>query len=459
VLARAGLKVRVYEAQPTIGGGASSAELTLPGFIHDICSAIHPLGYSSPLFRRLPLEKHGLKWIHPEVPLAHPLDDGSAVLLKNSLEETAHDLGRDGDSYVGLLHGPMQMLADVVERGIGSALRYPLALPASGLHALRSATSLVKSRFHTERARALLGGLAGHSLLPFEKAATAGIVLALAAAAHVGGWPLPEGGSQKISDAVASYLRSLGGEIETDHRVSDLAECDARVVLLDLSPRQILAVAGNRFPSMYASVLRNFRYGEGAFKVDWALSQPVPWRSAEMARSATYHIGGSFEEIRAAEREPWFGRLAEKPFMIAAQHTLFDPTRAPAGKHTLWAYCHVPNGSTADMLQRMERQVERFAPGFRDCILARHVFTPEDYELHNANLVGGDFTGGSQELSQLLIRPSLRYWSTPLKNVYLCSASTPPGAGVHGMCGYFAAALALKRHFGLSAMSLSIPIH
>jgi phytoene dehydrogenase-like protein len=458
VLALAGLKVRVLEAEATIGGGARSAELTLPGFVHDTCSAIHPLGYSSPLFRRLPLQEHGLKWIHPKAPLAHPLDDGSVAFLENSIEATAKDLESDADAYANLLRGPTQILGDLLKRGISSAFRYPLALPVAGFQALRSISSLARSRFRTEKGRALVAGLAGHSMLPFDKASTSGIVMALAAAAHAGGWPFPEGGAQKISDALGSYLGSLGGEIETNYRVGDLGECEARVVLLDVSPRQFASIAGERLPSMYARVLRNFRYGEGAFKVDWALSQSVPWRNPEVARSATCHIGGSFEEICTAEREPWFGRVAESPFLIAAQPSLFDPTRAPTGKHTLWGYCHVPNGSTVDMLDRMERQIERFAPGFRDCILARHVFTPRDLELYNANLVGGDIAVGSQDLLQLLIRPNLRYWSTPLRNVYLCSASTPPGAGVHGMCGYFAAALAMKRHFGLSAMPLSSPI-
>lgn len=448
VLARAGLKVQVYEAESTIGGGARSAELTLPGFIHDLCSSIHPFAFCSPFFRQLPLEQHGLRWIHPPAAVAHPLDNGVA-LLENSIESTAKGLGQDAASYTRLMNDPLNLLAHVLENGLTSVVRSPFGLTRSGLHALRSASALVESGFRTEKARALLAGLTGHSMLPFHKADTAGIVLALASAAHIGGWPFPEGGAQKISDALASYLLSLGGEIEPNHRVRDLRECEAKVVMLDVVPKHLLAMAGDRLPRMYSSVLRNYRYGEGAFKVDWALSDPVPWRSSEVARSATFHIGGTYEEIKLAEREPYFGRVAEKPFIIAAQHTLYDPRRAPAGKHTLWGYCHVPNGSTIDMLDRMERQIERFAPGFRDTILARHVSTPSDLEALNANIVGGDISGGAQDLPQLLVRPSVRYWSTPLKNVYLCSASTPPGAGVHGMCGYFAATIALRRSLGI----------
>lgn len=457
-LALRGISVLVLEAEATIGGAVRSAELTLPGFVHDIGSAIHPLGYDSPFFRRLPLHEHGLEWVHSPAPLGHPLDGGDAVTLEVSPAETAAQLGADGTAYSKLFTPAAKIWADILqsqqeaaepslERGIRAAMSRPLTGAALGLAQIRSADALA-GRFKGARARALIAGMAAHSTLPLDKATTGGICIALATAGHVGGWPFPRGGAQKLSDALVSYLRSLGGTIETGHRVTSLRELPpARAVLLDITPRQFLQLASDQLPARYAKFLRHFRYGMGAYKLDWALSEPVPWAAPALRRAATIHIGGTLEEIATYELSAWNGKPNGKPFLIVAQHSLFDRTRAPEGRHTLWAYCHVPNGSELDVTAAVEAQIGRFAPGFRDVIIGRSVLPPRALEALNANLIGGDIMGGMQDLYQLAIRPTMRYWGTPLEGVYLCSASTPPGGGVHGMCGHIAARIALKQRF------------
>lgn len=447
-LLRAGRSVLVVEANETPGGGARSAELTLPGFVHDVCSAVHPLAANSPFFRTLPLEQHSLEWIHPPAPLAHPLDDGTAVILERSIEATSETLGADEDAYRKLM-SPLVRDWPRLEPALLAPLklpRHPLTLARFGWRALRSAKGLAGSLFKDERARALFAGLAAHSMLPLENTATAAFGLVLGITGHAVGWPAPRGGSQKITDALVAYFKSLGGEVVVGRRVESVDEFpQARVVLCDLTPRGLLRVAGHRLPASYRRRLGRYRYGPGAFKLDWALDGPVPWRAKECLRAGTVHLGGTLDEIAASERAAWKGEHAEKPFVLLAQPSLFDPTRAPEGKHTVWAYCHVPNGSDVDMTERIEKQIERFAPGFRDRVLARSVMPPSELERRNANLVGGDINGGAQDIRQLFVRPTLRLYSTPDKRLYICSSSTPPGGGVHGMCGYHAARAALDK--------------
>jgi phytoene dehydrogenase-like protein len=446
VLAQAGRRVVVFEAEETFGGGTRSAALTLPGFTHDVCSAIHPFAVASPFFRTLPLAKYGLEWIEPPIMVAHPFDGGTAAAIVRSLDDTASGLGVDGNAYARLMR-PIVDDWDRLEPAIMGPLRWPahpVALARFGLQAFRPARGLARSAFATERARGLFAGLAAHAMLPLEKLVTAGFGLVLGALTHIVGWVLPRGGSQTIANALAAHLRTLGGEIVTDHRVTSIdALPRARAVLFDLSPKPLLRIAGDRFPDWYRKKLEHYRYGMGAFKVDWALDGPVPWRAPECERAGTVHIGGPLDEIAASERDAWNGRHSERPFVLLAQPTLFDPTRAPAGQHTVWTYCHVPNGSKVDMLPRIEQQIERFAPGFRERVIARSVMPPVDIEYHNANLVGGDVAAGACDIRQLFTRPTRQWYSTPARGVYICSASTPPGAGVHGMCGYFAAKLAL----------------
>jgi phytoene dehydrogenase-like protein len=452
VLARAGCRVVVFEANEAVGGGVRSAGLTLPGFVHDVCSAVFPLAVASPFFRTLPLHHHGLEWITPPLALAHPFDDGTAAVLERSVDRTAAQLGRDAPAYTAL----MRPLADDWPRLEHSVLgplrlpRHPLALARFGLEALRPAASLARTRFRRRAARALFAGLAAHGMLPLEKSPTAAFGLVLGLMGHVNGWPIPRGGAQRITDALASCLRSLGGEIVPGTPVRSLHELPpARAILCDLSPKPLLRIAGSILPAAYRRKLERYRYGLAACKVDWALGGPIPWRAPECARAGTVHLGGTLDEIAFAECEAWAGRAPARPFTILAQQSLFDPTRVPAGSHTAWAYCHVPNGWPGDMLGRIEAQVERFAPGFRERILARHVTTPAEIELNNANMVGGDIASGAALLTQLFTRPTLSTYSTPVKGLYLCSAATPPGVGVHGMCGYFAAARALEEIFGI----------
>jgi phytoene dehydrogenase-like protein len=449
VLAREGFSVRVVEAAETVGGGARSAELTLPGFVHDVCSAIHPLGIASPLFRTLPLTEHGLEWIDPPAALAHPFDDGTAALLERSPEAVALGLGDDEDRWRRLF-APLVRDAEPLLDEVLAPMHlptHPVALARFGARAAPPATGLARLSFRGAKARGLFAGLAAHSMLPLGRPPSAAFGLMLGLLGHAVGWPLPRGGSQRISDALASYLRTLGGEIETGRRVESLAELgDARAVLLDVTPRGLLALAGERLPSRYRRRLERYRYGSGVFKLDWALDGPIPWRAEECARAATVHLGATLEEIADSEASPARGEIVERPYVLLAQQSLFDPTRAPAGQHTAWAYCHLPNGSTVDMTERIESQVERFAPGFRERILARSALGPADLERHNANYVGGDINGGAATLSQLLTRPVARLspYTTPLPGVFLCSSSTPPGGGVHGMCGYHAARAALR---------------
>ena len=431
-LARAGLEVEVHEAEPEIGGGLRSAELTLPGFVHDVCSAIHPLAVASPFFRELELN---VEWVHPDAPAAHPFDDGTALVFERDLAATAAALGQDEDVYRSL---------------VGSLVEgwpYPysprtlLELRGVVLTAL-SAARPVAERFREPRTQGWFAGFAAHSMLPLERRPSAGFALALLTLGHAVGWPFPRGGSQRLADALAARLLELGGEIHVSSPVDELPDAD--VLLADVSPRELARIAP--LPERYAGRLRAYRHGPGAFKVDWALDGPIPWRADDCARAGTVHLGGSFEEISASEWGAWSGRPAGKPFVLLAQTSLFDPSRVPAGKQAAWAYCHVPNGSSENMTERIEAQVERFAPGFRERILGRHSMGPAELEAHNRNLVGGDLNGGVMDLGQLLLRPARKLvpYRTPLRGIYLCSASTPPGGGVHGMCGYSAARVALR---------------
>ncbi len=447
LLARAGVRTTVLEAEATIGGGARSAELTLPGFVHDVCSAVHPLAASSPAFLQFPLAEHGLEWIHPPLPLAHPLDDGTAVVLHRSLQATSTNLGADGSRYSDTVTSLVKHWPELA-REILQPIHFPehpLLLARFGWRAWWPAAAAARRTFRTERARALFAGLAAHSVRPLEALGSAAFGWLLAIAAHAVGWPIPRGGSQRIANALASYFESLGGTIVSNTRVRSLRELgEADLILLDLTPRQLLEIAADQLPGGFERQLNSYRYGPGVFKMDWALDRPIPWEAAECSRAGTIHIGGTLDEIAASERAAAQQTLCSRPFVLLAQPSLFDNSRAPAAKHIAWAYCHVPHASAADRTEAIESQIERFAPGFGSTILARHSSSPADLERHNRNLVGGDITGGLQNLKQLLIRPTPRLYRTPLANVYLCSSSTPPGAGVHGMCGLHAAQLALN---------------
>lgn len=446
VLAQAGLDVTVLEAQASVGGGTRSAGLTLPGFVHDVCSAVHPMAVSSPAFAAFPLRKFGLEWIEPPAQLAHPLDDGSCILVDRSVEQTASRLGRDEGRYRRLM-APLaenwrELAGDVLAPpGLG---RHPFLLARFGMRAPWPATIAARRAFRTDRARALFAGMAAHSVLPLEYPGSAAFGWLLALSAHGVGWPIVRGGSQAIANALAGYFQSLGGTIRCDSEVRSLGEFEAgSLVMCDITPRQLLALAGSRLPDAYRRRLEKYRYGPGVFKMDWALNRPIAWRSPDCARAATVHIGGSLEEIAASERAPFADAICERPFVLLAQPSLFDASRAPDGQHTGWAYCHVPNGSKVDMSEWIEKQVERFAPGFRATILARHVKGPVDLERENANLVGGDIGGGAQTMQQLLFRHTGSAYRVPMRRIYLCSSSVAPGGGVHGMCGYHAARRAL----------------
>jgi phytoene dehydrogenase-like protein len=453
-LARAGCSVLVCEANTTIGGGARSAELTLPGFVHDVCSAVHPLAAGSPFFKTLPLERLGLAWIQPEIPLAHPFDDGTAACLYRDVDFTAEQLRGDSRAYrrmMSRLARNWEKLANEFLQPMLHLPRHPVALARFGIPALWPASSLAKTLFKHEPARALFGGIAAHSFLPLESIASSAFGLVLGMAGHAVGWPIPRGGSQAIANALADYLRELGGKIETNHRIEDLNDLPkSRVVLLDVSVWEFLRIARGQMPPAYTHRLESFQHAPGIFKIDYALSKRIPWKAEACRRAGTIHLGGTLDEIAAAERDVARGRIPERPFTLVAQQSLFDETRAPRGQHTLWAYCHVPFGCDTDMSDRIESQIERFAPGFRDCILARHMMGAADLEKSNLNLAGGDINGGAANLMQLIARPILspKPYRTPLRGVYLCSASTPPGGGVHGMCGYHAARLALREIFG-----------
>jgi phytoene dehydrogenase-like protein len=452
-LARAGCSVVVYEANATIGGGARSAELTLPGFLHDVCSAVHPLAAGSPFFKTLPLERFGLEWIEPQIPLAHPLDNGSAACLYKDVDVTAEQLHEDSRAYRGLIKPLARNWTNLAIEFLQPMLhlpRHPFVLARFGIPALCPATWLAKFLFRHEPARALFGGIAAHSFLPLEAAVSSAFALVLGLAGHAVGWPIPRGGSRQISNALAHYVRELGGRIEVNRRVENLNELPkSRAVLLDVSVWEFLRIAGQQLPSRYRRRLESFRHAPGIFKIDYALSSPIPWKAEACSRAGTIHVGGSIDEIAAAERDVGHGKIPERPLVLVAQQSLFDETRAPRGHHTLWAYCHVPFDCNMDMSVRIESQIERFAPGFRDCILARHKMSAVDLARSNPNLTGGDINGGAANLMQLIARPILSPtpYRTPLSGVYLCSASTPPGGGVHGMCGYHAARAALGQIF------------
>ncbi len=450
VLARSGWDVTVLEAQPTPGGGTRTEQLTLPGVLHDVCSAIHPLAVASPAFTELDgsdgaLAALGLEWIHPDVPLAHPLDGGRAAILTRDLDETARGLGRDAAAYRRLFRPFVETGSQLTEALLSPLTippRHPVTLARYAVLGVRSATGVAARRFDTDEAKAVFAGLSGHSMLPLSHPASAGYGLLLGVLGHTAGWPMARRGSQRIADALVAMLEQAGGRIECGHRVtslSDLPPSDA--VLLDVTPRQFLAIAGDAAPDRYRRALARFRHGPGVFKLDWALDGPIPWSNPDCARAGTVHVGGTIAEIAAGEAAVHAGRHPERPFVLLAQQTLFDPDRAPAGTHTAWAYCHVPNGSTIDMTDRIEAQVERFAPGFKDRIVARHTMDTAAVEGHDANYVGGDINGGVADIRQFLARPTvgLHPWRTPITGVYLCSSSTPPGAGVHGMCGWHAA--------------------
>lgn len=448
-IAQAGRSVLVLEAKNTIGGGTRTEALTLPGFRHDVCSAIHPLALMSPFFRALDLRFHGLEWIQPPVPLAHPLEDEPAVLLERSLESTAKGLGLDADGYRRLV-GPVvrdwtRIVPELLKPlGIPSA---PFPLMRFGPRALRSAVGLARSWFKGVRARALFAGNSAHAIFPLQHLSSAGFGLILSMAAHAVGWPIARGGSQAIADALASYLVSLGGEIQVETPVSSMADLPrARVCLFDVTPRQLAAIAGSDFLPDYVKRLHGHRYGSGVFKVDWALSGPIPWKDPRCSQAGTLHLGGTFEEIASAELDVWRGIPPERPFVLISQPSLFDSIRAPEGFHTAWGYCHVPNGCAVDMTQRIEDQVERFAPGFRSLVLAKQTMSPSEMEAYNPNYIGGDIAGGVQSFWELFVRPLGRWsaYSTPVKGLYICSSSMPPGGGVHGMCGHLAAKEALK---------------
>lgn len=455
-LARAGLKVRVYEASDTAGGGMRSAELTLPGFIHDVCSTVVATALMSPFMDSLDLAHHGVELAHPEVPAGHALDDG-AVLLHRDLEATADGLGRDARAY-RLLMAPIvddAAAGKLLPSLLGPLLRvprHPLAMARFGIPALASTTALSRIAFREPRARALLAGLSAHAMVPLNRPATASFGLVLGLSAHLVGWPVVRGGTQRFADALVAELRSLGGEVVTGAHVTTLDELPrARAVLLALSPRDVVSISGDRLPDRYRRSLERFRYGPGVCKIDWALSESIPWRSPELARAGTIHIGGPMDQLASAERAVHRGKIPDRPFVLLVQATAADPSRAPAGRHTAWAYCHVPSGSSADLSGRIEEHIERYAPGFREIILGRAVRTASAMEAYNANYVGGDINGGVQDLPQMLARPALRWdpYATPTRGIYLCSSSTPPGGGVHGMSGYLAAKSALHHEFGI----------
>ncbi len=452
-LQQAGLAVLVLEGKNTVGGGLRSAELTLPGFIHDICSAIHPLAAGSPFFTTLPLKDHGLEYIYPGIAAAHPLDGGTAAVLHHSIQDTARALGKDESAYLNLIRPLVEDWPKIAADVLGPLHfpKDPLALARFGLNALTSARYLSK-KFQTKEGKGLWGGMAAHSIQPLSNLATSAIAMVLLANGHLGGWPIPKGGSQKIAHALASYFLSIGGKIETNLYVHSMDQLpSSHAVLFDVTPRQLLKIAGHKFSPLYKWQLRRYRYGMGVFKIDWALDGPIPFAAEACKLAGTLHLGNTFEEIAEGEQLIWEGKHVEKPFVLLAQQSLFDSSRAPEGKHTAWAYCHVPNGSAQDMTESIEKQVDRFAPGFRDRILGRHTFNALQMEEYNPNYIGGDINGGVIDIGQIFTRPALRLspYRTSAKGIYICSSSTPPGGGVHGMCGVHAARKALQDVFNI----------
>jgi phytoene dehydrogenase-like protein len=449
VLAQSGLQVDVFEAEPQAGGAARTLELTRPGFLHDFGSAVHPLAAGSPFFSSLPLERYGLEWIHSPAALAHPLDDGTAVMLERDFTATEASLGRDARAWRRLMEPLAKQWWDLsgeVLRPVRLLTSHPFLLARFGMAAFVPATLLSRVLFRGERARALFAGLAAHSFLSLHEPLSSAFGVLLGAAAHAVGWPIPRGGAQAITNALCACLASLGSNVQTGTRVENLSSAaQYDLVMCDVTPRQLLQIGAGRLSNGYARQLAKYRYGPGVFKVDYALTHPIPWKAAECSRAATVHIGGSEREIAESEEAMSSGRIADKPFVLLAQPSLFDRTRAPEGKHTAWAYCHVPNGCNVDMLPRIEAQIERFAPGFRDCVLERRIFSPALLQSMDANLVGGDISGGALDIRQFLFRPTWRHYATSARDIYICSSSTPPGGGVHGMCGYHAAKMAVAR--------------
>ena len=448
-LAQGGLDVEIREAADKPGGGARSGELTLPGFVHDYCSAVHPMALASPFFSTLRLDLHGLEWIQPSAPAAHPLDDGTAVLVERDVRATAANLGADGPAYRELFEPVVENWDGIMSDALRPLVhwpRHPFQLARFGVRAFQPATLLAKTAFRSSRARALFAGMAAHSILKLESPLSSAFGIMLGGAAHAVGWPIPRGGAQNITNALLEVFNGLDGRIYTGRRVDSLVDLNGpALTLCDVSPKGFLGIAKEQLAGRpFADLMRQYKYGPGAYKLDWALSDPIPWRAKECLRAGTVHVGGTLEEIAASERDAMNGKPPTKPFVLLAQHSLFDSTRAPAGRHTAWAYCHVPNGWTGSAEREIEAQIERFAPGFRDCILARAVTTPHDVERRDENLVGGDVNCGIPNLNQFIFRPTWRQYGTPLKGVYLCSAATPPGGGVHGMCGYNAAQMALR---------------
>jgi phytoene dehydrogenase-like protein len=448
VLAQAGLQVDVLEAEPTAGGAVRTLELTLPGFRHDFGAAVYPLGIGSPFFSSLPLADHGLEWIHSPAPLAHPLDDGTAVILERDLSAARESLGADGAAWDKLMRPFVERWAEFAPEVLGPVSffpRHPWLVARFGMVAFQSAEG-VAGRFRSERTRALFAGLAAHSFLSMDEPLSGAFGMLMAVPAHAVGWPIPRGGAQSLTNALCGILSTFEGKVNTSSPVESLAALENYDLLLcDLTPRKLAEIGRQRFSEGYKRRLERYRYGAGVFKLDYALNAPIPWKASECLRAATVHLGGSFEEIAASEKAVRSGTHAEHPFVLLAQPSLFDSARAPAGKHTAWAYCHVPNGSKEDMLEKLENQIERFAPGFRECVMGRRVFSPEGLEGMDANLVGGDIAGGALDMRQFLFRPTWRHYATSARDIYICSASTPPGGGVHGMCGYHAAKRALAR--------------
>ncbi|HEY2857843.1 MAG TPA: NAD(P)/FAD-dependent oxidoreductase [Terracidiphilus sp.] len=447
-LAQAGLRVEVFEAEAQAGGAARTLELTLPGFQHDFGSSVYPMGAGSPFFRTLPLAELGLEWVFGEACAAHPLDDGTAVFLENSLDAQQHELGADGQAWVDLMRPAAEHWWDFAEDALRPPVhipRHPLLMARFGMYGMLPANVLAR-RFTTERAKALLAGIVGHSLLSFDQPVSAAVGIIFGATAPAVGWPVARGGAQAIPNAMIRRLEQLGGIVHTSRRIDALDDIETRdaITMCDVTARQLLRIADRRLTAGYRHTLEHFEFGPGAFKIDWALSEQIPWRAADCRRAMTVHLGGTYAEIAHSEYEVARGRIPERPYILLTQPSLYDATRAPAGKHTAWAYCHVPNGSAVDRTQAIEDQIERFAPGFRDCVLARRAWTPADLEGRDANLIGGDVNGGAFTLRQTFMRPGIRTYRTGTPGLYLCSASTPPGGGVHGMCGYHAAMTALQ---------------
>lgn len=452
-MARAGRATLLLEAQETIGGAARSAEVTLPGFVHDLGAAITPLAVASPFMQTIPLEEFGVEWVHPPVAVGHPLDGGTAGILEKSVESTANGLVMDEKAYVRVMKPLVRDWPKLAPTILGPARLpdHPVALARFGAMGMWPSTAMIRSMFRGKLARALMAGFAAHSVLPLRQLGTGAFALLFAVTGHTTGWPFPRGGMQSLSDAMGRYFQSLGGEIATGVSIRRLRDVPpARSVLFDVSPEQLESIAGDDLPDHYRRRLKEFRQGWGVFKLDYALSGPIPWQAVEVGRAGTVHLGGTLDEVAAAEAEVGRGGHPERPFVLLAQQSMFDPTRAPEGQHTAWAYCHVPNGSTVDMSERIESQIERFAPGFRDLVLARHSMGPDDLQRLDHNLVGGDITGGAQDLRQTLVRPVLSWnpYATPSPGLFICSASTPPGGGVHGMCGFWAARAALMKQSG-----------